>query len=139
MWGNLGDALWQIPGRRDDARTRYRRAIALAERELAMTPDQADLTAQLGYYYGRVGDSSRASEYLGRALALDPENINAQYLSALNAADRGDTAAALRSLEAAVRLGYPVQLIRSAPEFAPLSANAQFRSITQPELPAASR
>jgi len=139
MWGNLGDALWQIRDRRDDARQSYRRAIALAERELAMTPDQVDLTAQLGYYYGRVGDSSRASEYLGRALVLDPEDVNAQYLSALNAADRGDTAAALRSLEAAIRLGYPVQLIRSAPDFASLAANAQFRSITQPEAPAGSR
>ena len=46
--GNLGDALWQIDGRRKDAIARYRRAILLAETELEATPANAALLAQLG-------------------------------------------------------------------------------------------
>jgi TolB-like protein/Flp pilus assembly protein TadD/DNA-binding winged helix-turn-helix (wHTH) protein len=39
--GNLADALWQAPGRRDAAVARYRRAILLAENELQATPSMA--------------------------------------------------------------------------------------------------
>ena len=56
VWGNLADALWQIPARRDEAIAIYRRAIALAERDLVQTPRDAPLTAELAYYYAQTGE-----------------------------------------------------------------------------------
>jgi TolB-like protein/tetratricopeptide (TPR) repeat protein/DNA-binding winged helix-turn-helix (wHTH) protein len=53
-WGNLGDALWQIPARRSEAIGHYRRAIALAERELKPRPGNAALALR-GLHRGGCG------------------------------------------------------------------------------------
>jgi tetratricopeptide (TPR) repeat protein len=127
--GNLGDALWQMDGRRNDAIARYRRAILLAETELEAAPADAALKAQLGYYYGRVGDRERSQRYLADALAADPEMLYVQYFVGVSAADKGDRDAALRAVSELVRLGYPLSLLRSAPEFRSLLQDPEYRKI----------
>ena len=103
--GNLGDALWQIEGRRDDAIARYRHAIPLAEAELEARPADATLRAQLGHYFGRAGDRGLSRRYLSEALAADPEMLYVQYFVGVAAADQGDRETALRAVAALVRLG----------------------------------
>ena len=127
--GNLGDALWQVEGRRNDAIARYRRAILLAETELEARPADATLRAQLGYYYGRVGDPDQANRHLSEALAAGPEMLYVQYFVGVSAADRGDRETALRAVTALVRLGYPPTLLRSAPEFRSLLQDAEYKKI----------
>jgi tetratricopeptide (TPR) repeat protein len=127
--GNLADALWQVAGRRDDAIARYRRAIHLAEAELATTPSDPTIRAQLGYFYGRVGESQRSQQYLADALAADPEILYVQYFAGVAAADRGDREAALRIVAELVRMGYPPALLRSAPEFRSLRQDAEYKRI----------
>jgi tetratricopeptide (TPR) repeat protein len=121
LWGNLADALWQMPGRREEAVGHYRRAIALAERELRSNPSSAVLTAQIGYYYGRVGDAAISAEYLGRA-SSSPADALVKYYQAVAAADRGDLAQAREAAQAAVELGYPQHLLRAEPSLAQLTA-----------------
>jgi TolB-like protein/Flp pilus assembly protein TadD len=127
--GNLGDALWQVEGRRDDAVARYRRAILLAATELEARPADATLLAQLGYYYGRVGDPDQANRHLSEALAVGPEMLYVQYFVGVSAADRSDRETALRAVAALVRLGYPPTLLRSAPEFRSLLQDAEYKKI----------
>ena len=129
VWGNLADALWQIAGRRDEAILKYRHAIGLAEPELAATPGDPTLRAQLGYYYGRVGDSERSEVYLTQAAATGADKLYVQYYRAVAAADRGDRAAALQALTDLVGLGYPKVLLRSAPEFRSLLQDRRFKEI----------
>ena len=127
--GNLGDALWQIDGRRKDAIARYRRAILLAETELEATPANAALLAQLGYYFGRVGDRDQSRRYLSDALAADPEMLYVQYFVGVAAADRDDRKTAMQAVAALVHLGYPRSLLRSAPEFRSLLQDAEYKKI----------
>jgi TolB-like protein/Flp pilus assembly protein TadD/DNA-binding winged helix-turn-helix (wHTH) protein len=127
--GNLGDALWQIDGRRNDAIARYRRAILLAETVLEATPADAALLAQLGYYHGRAGDRDQSQRYLSDALAADPEMLYVQYFVGVAAADEGDRETALRAVTELVRLGFPRALLRSAPEFRSLLKDAEYRKI----------
>jgi TolB-like protein/Flp pilus assembly protein TadD/DNA-binding winged helix-turn-helix (wHTH) protein len=127
--GNLGDALWQIDGRRDDAIARYRRAILLAEAELEAKPADAALLAQLGYYYGRTGDRDQSQRYLSEALAAGQEILYVQYFVGVAAADRGEREAALRAVNELVRLGFPLSLLRSAPEFRSLWNSAEYQKI----------
>jgi TolB-like protein/Flp pilus assembly protein TadD/DNA-binding winged helix-turn-helix (wHTH) protein len=121
LWGNLADALWQMPGRRADATGNYRRAIALGERELQSNPSNAVLVAQLGYYYGRVGELEASDRYLKQA-AAGPPDAYVMYYVAIAAADRGDLRAAREAADAAVELGYPVAMLQVDPSLARLPA-----------------
>jgi len=117
LWGNLADALWQIPGRRDEARGHYRRAIALAERQLESSSQDSLLAAQLGYYYGRVAEPARSSRYLQRAAAAR-DDPHVAYYQAVAAADRGDLPAARDAVAEAARLGFPQALLQADPSLA---------------------
>jgi TolB-like protein/tetratricopeptide (TPR) repeat protein/DNA-binding winged helix-turn-helix (wHTH) protein len=119
LWGNLADATWQIPGRRDEAIGHYRQAIRLGLRQLDSSPTDAVLAAQLGYYYGRVGEPATSLEFLKRAAAAGPD-VYVSYYSAVAAADRGDLGAARESASAAVKLGYPEALLQADPSLAGL-------------------
>jgi len=119
LWGNLADATWQIPGRRDEATGHYRQAIRLGLRELESSPTNAVLVAQLGYYYGRVGEAATSLEFLARAATAGPD-VYVSYYSAVAAADRSDLEAARQSASAAVRLGYPEALLQADPSLAGL-------------------
>lgn len=127
--GNLGDALWQVEGRRNEAITHYRRAILLTETELEARPADAALHAQLGYYYGRVGDQDQSGRQLSEALAAGPELLYVQYFVGVSAADKGDRKTALQAVTALVRLGFPLALLRSAPEFRSLLQDAEYKKI----------
>ncbi len=130
--GNLADALWLTPGRRSEAVKVYRDAIGLAERELEATPGNPSLRAQLGYFYGRVGDGEKSRRYLDTALAAAPEMVYVQYFVAVTAADRGDRESALRGVAALVKLGYSPVLLRSAPEFRSLLQDPEYKKIIEP-------
>ena len=130
VWGNLGDALWQLEGSRAEAQAAYRRAIALAQQSLEVNPKDAVSWMQLAFYCERVGDAAHLDAYVGRARTLGANDPYVQYYGALLALERGDSAGALSGLEQAVALGYPPQLIRAAPDFASLRSDARFRKLT---------
>jgi tetratricopeptide (TPR) repeat protein len=121
LWGNLADALWQLPGRREEAIGLYRRAISLGQRELESNPTDGLLLAQLGYYHGRAGDAERSRDYLEQAAAAQPDGYVVYYFT-VAAADRGDLEEARRAAAEAVRLGYPESLLRVDPSLERLSA-----------------
>ena len=116
--GGRGDVLWQMEGRRDDALADYRVAIAQAEKFLAIDPSSAVAWAQLGCYYGRIGDASRSAEVIQRAVAMAPDDSFVSYYAAVAAADRGDHAAAARLVSQAVAQGYPKALVKADPVIA---------------------
>jgi TolB-like protein/tetratricopeptide (TPR) repeat protein len=119
LWGNLADAAWQIPGRREEAIGHYRQAIRLGLRELESRPTDGLLMAQLGYYYGRVGEAAASRSYLDQAAARGAD-LYVQYYSAVAAADRGDLEMARAGALAAVQLGYPEVLLQADPSLAAL-------------------
>ena len=127
--GNLADALWQVPDGRADAVARYQRASLLAEKQLEATPGDPVLRAQLGFFYGRIGDGERSRRYLSEALGAGPELLYVQYFAGVAAADRERPTAALRAVAELVRLGYPPSLLRTAPEFRGLLQDAEYRKI----------
>jgi len=129
VWGNLADALWQIDSERGQAQADYRRAMALAQRSLEVNPRDAVTWIQLAYYSARSGDQDRAQRYASRALAIGSDDVFVHYYAALIALERRDSTTALKSLDRAVRLGYPAQLVRAAPDFTSLRSDARFRQL----------
>jgi tetratricopeptide (TPR) repeat protein len=95
-WNNLGVAEARL-GRRDQARTAYRRAIAL-DRELSSP------RLNLGALLLETGEVEAAVGALEEAARLDPTSPNVQYELGLARLRRGDRRGAVRALEKAVSL-----------------------------------
>jgi tetratricopeptide (TPR) repeat protein len=128
-WGNLADALWQIESRRAEAKDDYRHAMDLARKSVEVNPKDAVSWILLANYSARAGETVNVGTYTSRALGLNAEDPTVRYYAALVALERGDQAAALDSLSHALELGYPVRLVRAAPDFASLRNDARFREL----------
>jgi len=129
LWGNLADALWQIDSARPQAQADYRRAMTLAQRSLEVNPKDAVTWMQLAYYSARVGDQSQAQRSASRALGLSSDDVFVHYYAALIALERQDAPSALDNLQRALSLGYPVALVRAAPDFTSLRSDARFQRL----------
>jgi TolB-like protein/Flp pilus assembly protein TadD len=129
MWGNLGDALWQMAARREEAVAMYRRAIALAERDLVQTPRDAEILAQLAYYYAQTGERKLSVQRAQAALEMAPAEPYVRYYTALAAIGRGESTAAIIELEAAVAAGYPTSSLATAPELAGIRGEQRFAAL----------
>lgn len=117
LWGGRADSNWYLPQHRDRALEDYRRAVALAEKSLAVDATDAETWAALGYYYGRLGDAERASRYVTRGMELGPEVPYVIYCAAIEAADRGDRQEAARLLSRAIERGFSRALAVPDPAF----------------------
>ena len=115
LWGGRADSQWAMPKSRDAAREDYRRAIALAEKSLAVDSTDAEAWGQLGYYYGRLGDAERASRYVARGMELGPDAPFVFYCAAIAAVDRGDRQEAQRLINEAIAKGFSPALARPDP------------------------
>jgi TolB-like protein/Tfp pilus assembly protein PilF/DNA-binding winged helix-turn-helix (wHTH) protein len=129
VWGNLADALYQIPQSRADAQEQYRHAISLGENRVSVNASDAATWSQLAFYYARLGETSRSKPYLSRALALGADDVFVQYYAALTELEDHNTEAALGNLHRAIELGYPTQMVRAAPEFANLLQDARLQNL----------
>ena len=58
---------------------RARESLAAYERAGRVAPAAADDLKVIGLNFGLLGDYDRSAEYLGKALALDAENLEARY------------------------------------------------------------
>ena len=74
VWGNLGSALSQVPGREAEAKEAYDKAIERAEALRKTQPKDAELLSILGKYYAAVGAKEKSLPLLRQALALTPED-----------------------------------------------------------------
>ena len=129
VWGNLADALYQIKASRPQAEHEYRHAILLAQRRVAVNPNDATTWIQLAFYHARVGELSRAEPCKVRALALAADDVYVQYYAALIALEERNVEVALGALRRAIDLGYPTQMVRAAPEFSGFHGDERFRHL----------
>jgi adenylate cyclase len=121
LWGNLADTL-RIGGRPAEARDAYRRALALADGELAVNPRHAVNQAQAAYYAVELGDVERARRGIAQALPEGDGNNYVHYYVALAELGLGDPDRARSHLRRARELGYPETLMKAAPELGDIRA-----------------
>ncbi|HSB75851.1 MAG TPA: tetratricopeptide repeat protein, partial [Terriglobales bacterium] len=123
IWGNLGDALYWAPGRREEAASAYRKAISLATAKLQINPRDGSLLAFRATYHAMAGDKAAALSDLRQALQLAPADPEVSFRAALVFNHLGDTEHCLAALEKAVAGGYPASQIRDTPDFDHLRNN----------------
>jgi TolB-like protein/Tfp pilus assembly protein PilF len=115
LWGNLADAL-RFGMHPEEATQSYRRALELAQGELAVNPKHAVNQAQAAYYAARLGEKDRARRFIAVALAEGEGDYQAQYYVTLAELGLGDRSTALTHARMARKLGYPEKLMQAAPE-----------------------
>ena len=119
LWRNLGDA-YSFSPQTAAAATAYIRAIEVANRNLALRPQDGQLLENIALCYAKLGRTRDAEQALAKASAVarhDPEFL---FTSAVvhELAGRRDRALAL--LCSAIRAGYSAAEIEHAPELSQL-------------------
>ena len=128
-WGNLGDALYQIPARRSEARNAYQKAIDLAQARLEVNPRDAYILAFTADYHSMLDQERPAREDLARALAAEPTNADVLFRAAILYNHFGDTEKTLDFLAKAIAAGSSKAVIRDTPDFDHFANDARFRNL----------
>jgi len=93
---------------RDEARQRWaRRTVEIAERQLALYPDDARPPCMGIEGLIELGETNRAKEWISRALALEPDDPTVQYNVACGLTKLGELEWALDLLEHSLRNAPP--------------------------------
>ncbi|PYM04446.1 MAG: adenylate/guanylate cyclase domain-containing protein [Verrucomicrobia bacterium] len=93
---------------RDEARLRWaRRTVEIAERQLALYPDDARPPCMGIEGLIELGETNRAREWISRALALEPDDPTVQYNVACGLTKLGELEWALDLLEHSLRNAPP--------------------------------
>ena len=128
-WGNLGDALYQVPAWRGEARTAYGKAIERAKAQLEANPRDAEILAYTADYYAMLDQEKQAREQLARALAIASTDADVLFRAAILYNHFGNSEKTLEYLSKAVEAGYPRNFIRDTPDFDHLRENPRFRAL----------
>lgn len=120
--GNIGDALSAVPATAAQAADAYRRAAGMAERYLAIKPDDGEALAWLAWYRANLGEHAAARELATRAEALEPRRGDVAFVIAQTLAVLGNAEAARERIELARELEVPESRIRASPSLRRLLA-----------------
>ena len=128
-WGNLAAANDVMPGGEERASECYVRALDLASEQLKLTPRDADLLATMASYNAGIGDSARARDFLGRSMALHPENNAVMFDIGLTCEVLGDRNAALDWIGRAVGSGFSREQVESTPSLRDFCSDERYRRL----------
>lgn len=127
-WANLADALRWIPGRAEQTRKAYEKAMRLAAPRLERAPDDVTLVSRMGLYAARVNDKSQAEPLIERAQRMAPENADVHFRAGLAQELLGNRAQALAAIGKARKLGYPDEFIEAEPDLVHLRRDPAYPS-----------
>jgi tetratricopeptide (TPR) repeat protein len=129
VWLNLGRALHQIPGTRQQARAPLERASVLLQERLKVNPRNAGLLAGLADAQTMLGEASRARALIGRALVLAPGDADVLQTAAGIDEALGQRDAALAKLTRALAAGYSRWEIEQNPAYGALRQDSRFADV----------
>lgn len=130
-WGNLADALFWMPGKRQEAEDAYRQAIRLTGERLQVNPRDGYTLAFRATYLAMTDQKSEAMESLQKAVALSPTDPDVQFRAALVYNQVGDVNRTLDWLEKALAGGITPDFVLSTPDFDHLRSNTRFQKLVQ--------
>lgn len=127
LWANLGDAQRSIPAQAEASQRSYYRAIELLNPILVRMPEDVMANSRMALYSAYVGAKKEAMDKVRKALAIAPETPDVQFRAALTHELIGNRDAAMTALLEAARLGYPINLIETAPDLLSLRRDTRYQ------------
>jgi len=131
FWGNLGDAYYWTPGRRQEASAAYEKAISLGEERRRFNPNDADLLSNLAMYHAMRREKKEAQGSIEAALRLQPKNPDVLFIAGITYEQLGDINRSLDALEKAVSYGVSPEMLQDTPNFDALKDNPRFIGLIQ--------
>jgi serine/threonine-protein kinase len=128
-WANLGDAQRWLPGREDEARRAYLRALQLLRPQLDERPDDATLLSRQALYLAKRGECDRAAGDLERLGALAAADASSLYRAAVAYEVCGRRERALAALGEALAAGFSAVEVRSDPELLRLREDPRYHRL----------
>ncbi|MBD3288227.1 protein kinase [candidate division KSB1 bacterium] len=129
-WGNLAAAYSLLDSKQEQAMQTYRKAIAIAEKQLNINPNAPDVISNLASYYADVGDSSKAVTLIEQAIRKAPDDIQVMYRAGSTYEHLGNREKALHWIGRALKNGYSKSEIEHQPELAQLVADERYKQLT---------
>ncbi|WP_058049710.1 serine/threonine-protein kinase [Janthinobacterium sp. Ant5-2-1] len=127
LWANLADAQRWIPAQVQASKQSYQHAIALLRPIIERMPHEITLNSRMALYQAYAGEKEQALARVKHALALAPKVAEVQFRAALTHELIGKRSEALTALIQASKLGYPLNLIESAPDLLSLRRDARYQ------------
>ena len=128
-WGNLGDALWQLPSERARARQAFQRAVDLASEQLGLDANNDELRETYAVYLVKLDRKKEALAEIKQALQHGPKDASVRFFAARVYATAGMRTQALQALQNAVALGYSAGEISHEPDLAELRSDRIFQRL----------
>ncbi len=129
-WGNLADALYWSPGRRQESVPAYKTALELARAALQVNPKDATAMAYVAAYSAMLGDKHLAVDNLQKALKLAPNDPDIMFRAALVYNQLGDQPQTLEWLKKATDAHFSRTMVRDTPDFGHLLSDPTFKALT---------
>lgn len=129
VWYNLASAYENLPDSTAKAREAYQGAIALAEANLKVNPNDAELICNLADCCWQTGQQERAIAMAEKAGKLAPDDIEIMVRSGLIFEQAGRRTVALQLVTNAARRGFPLDRIKASPALHDLVADSRFDSL----------
>jgi len=85
-----------------EEQSKYKLALGVYIDALEVSPESTDILANIGLLYMKIGDNTKAFEYLGNALTYDPKNQRAILAAGSIIQDNGDVDVALSKYRLAI-------------------------------------
>lgn len=129
LWANLADAQRWVPAQIKESKYSYQRAVDLLQPLLLRMPDDATMNSRMALYLAYTEKKDKSLERLKHALDLAPKIADVQFRAALTYELIGNRNAAINALELCSNLGYPKNLIESAPDLLDLRRDLRYQKI----------
>ena len=128
-WGNLADACYQLPGRREQAMSAYRKAVQFADADLKVNPRDGLTWAYRSTYLAMLDRKDDALTSLQKAILFSAQDPDVRLRAALVYNHFGDTNRTVEWLQKARAAGTSASLIRGTPDFDHLSGDPRLQAL----------
>jgi tetratricopeptide (TPR) repeat protein len=129
VWWNLGDGYYWTPGKRGQAASAYRRAIAIAQEDLRVNPKDGPSYGVLAICHAMLGEKKPAYDALQRGLRLSPADPPLLFQAALVNNQFGQSGKAIEWLKKAGAAGFSSARIQDYPNFDSLRTDHRFQGL----------
>jgi tetratricopeptide (TPR) repeat protein len=127
LFGNLADSYLRTPDLAQKAEATYRKAINLAEQQLAINPKNAASWSRLARYRVRIGESEKALTDIQRARRLAPTDTTVGFNALLVYERAGHRSEAIRTLDELLKGNYPLDQVEREPELEQFRQDPRYR------------